>query len=225
MTPERWKQIESVFDDAIELAAAERDAYLTTACGGDAELRRQVEMLIRSHDQAGSFIEEPAVAGVLSDGGKFEDEAPFIGRRVGSYRIVRELGRGGMGAVYLAVRADDEFQKRVAVKLVKRGMDTDFILRRFRQERQILASLEHQNIARLLDGGTTDDGLPFFVMDYIDGLPINQFSDAHKLSTPERLRLFLKVCSAVSYAHLNLVIHRDLKPSNVLVMADGTPKL
>ncbi|MET0647123.1 MAG: protein kinase [Pyrinomonadaceae bacterium] len=225
MTPERWKQIESVFDDAIELAAAERDAYLTTACGGDAELRRQVEMLIRSHDQAGSFIEEPAVAGVLSDGGKFEDEAPFIGRRVGSYRIVRELGRGGMGAVYLAVRADDEFQKRVAVKLVKRGMDTDFILRRFRQERQILASLEHQNIARLLDGGTTDDGLPFFVMDYIDGLPINQFSDAHKLSTPERLRLFLKVCAAVSFAHLNLVIHRDLKPSNVLVMADGTPKL
>jgi len=224
LTPERWKQIEGVFDAAIELDAAERDAYLASACGGDAELRRQVELLIRSHDDAGSFIERPAVAGVIGDPGKLE-EAPFIGRRVGSYRIVRELGRGGMGAVYLAVRADDEFQKRVAIKLVKRGMDTDFILRRFRQERQILASLEHQNIARLLDGGTTDDGLPYFVMEYIEGLPINQFSDAHKLSTPERLRLFLKVCAAVAYAHHNLVIHRDLKPSNVMVLADGTPKL
>lgn len=224
MTPERWKQIEGVFDAVADLAPEEREAYLATACGEDAELRQQVELLIRSHDAAGSFIEAPAVAGVIGDAGKLE-EAPFIGRRVGSYRIVRELGRGGMGAVYLAVRADDEFQKRVAIKLVKRGMDTDFILRRFRQERQILASLEHQNIARLLDGGTTDDGLPYFVMDYIDGLPVNQFSDAHKLSTPERLRLFLKVCAAVAYAHHNLVIHRDLKPSNVLVMADGTPKL
>ena len=225
MTPERWKQIEGVFDAAVDLAPAEREAYLASACGGDEELRRQVELLIRSHDAAGSFIEEPAVAGVVGDAAKLDDDAPFIGRRVGSYRIVRELGRGGMGAVYLAVRADDEFQKRVAIKLVKRGMDTDFILRRFRQERQILASLEHQNIARLLDGGTTDDGLPYFVMEYIEGLPINQFSDAHKLSTAERLRLFLKVCLAVAYAHHNLVIHRDLKPSNVLVMADGTPKL
>jgi len=225
LTPERWKQIEGVFDDAADLAPEERDAYLAGACGGDAELRRQVELLIRSHDAAGSFIEEPAVAGRITDPGKLDDDAPFIGRRVGSYRIVRELGRGGMGAVYLAVRADDEFQKRVAIKLVKRGMDTDFILRRFRQERQILASLEHQYIGRLLDGGTTDDGLPYFVMDYIEGLPINQFCDAHKLSTPERLRLFLKVCSAVAHAHHNLVIHRDLKPSNVLVMADGTPKL
>ncbi|HEX8558215.1 MAG TPA: protein kinase [Pyrinomonadaceae bacterium] len=227
MTPERWKQIESVFDAAVELEPGERDAYLDGECGTDSELRRQVELLIRSHEQAeaGSFIEQPAVAGVIGDAAKLDDEAPFVGRRVGSYRIVREIGRGGMGAVYLAVRADDEFQKRVAVKLVKRGMDTDFILRRFRQERQILASLEHQNIARLLDGGTTEDGLPFFVMEYIEGLPVNQFCDAHRLSTPERLRLFLKVCSAVAYAHHNLVIHRDLKPSNVMVMADGTPKL
>ena len=237
MTPERWKQIESVFDAAIELAPAERESYLAGECGADAELRWQVEQLIRSHEQAGSFIEEPAVAGVISeaarsaaagafDAAAYEDEpAPFIGRRVGSYRIVRELGRGGMGAVYLAVRADDEFQKRVAIKLVKRGMDTDFILRRFRQERQILASLDHTHIARLMDGGTTDDGLPYFVMEYIEGLPINQFCDAHKLSTSERLRLFLKVCSAVAFAHHNLVIHRDLKPSNVLVTADGAPKL
>ncbi len=238
MTPERWKQIEGVFDAAMDLAPGERDSYLAEECGTDAELRRQVEMLIRSHEQAGSFIEEPAVAGVIgseaaaagydlgtTDASFQEEPAPFIGRRVGSYRIVRELGRGGMGAVYLAVRADDEFQKRVAIKLVKRGMDTDFILRRFRQERQILASLDHTYIARLMDGGTTDDGLPYFVMEYIEGLPINQFCDAHKLSTPERLRLFLKVCSAVAFAHHNLVIHRDLKPSNVLVTADGAPKL
>jgi serine/threonine protein kinase/Tol biopolymer transport system component/tetratricopeptide (TPR) repeat protein len=236
VTPERWKQIEGVFDAAIDLAPGERESYLAAECGADEELRRQVEMLIRSHEQAGSFIEEPAVAGVIGetarsavagafDAAAYEDDAPFIGRRVGSYRIVREIGRGGMGAVYLAVRADDEFQKRVAIKLVKRGMDTDFILRRFRQERQILASLDHTYIARLMDGGTTDDGLPYFVMEYIEGLPVNQFCDAHKLSTPERLRLFLKVCAAVAYAHHNLVIHRDLKPSNVLVTADGTPKL
>ena len=221
----------------MDLAPAEREAYLAAVCAGDAELRRQVEMLIRSDEQAGAFIEEPAVAGVIGDSARsavagafdaaaaYDEETPFIGRRVGSYRIVRELGRGGMGAVYLAVRADDEFQKRVAIKLVKRGMDTDFILRRFRQERQILASLDHTYIARLMDGGTTEDGLPYFVMEYIEGLPINQFCDAHKLSTPERLRLFLKVCAAVAYAHQNLVIHRDLKPSNVLVTADGTPKL
>ncbi|MET0626423.1 MAG: protein kinase [Pyrinomonadaceae bacterium] len=241
MTPERWKQVEGIFDAAMDLAPEEREAYLARACAGDAELRRQVEMLIRSDEQAGAFIEEPAVAGVIGetargavagafdaaafDAGVYDEAAPFIGRRIGSYRIVRELGRGGMGAVYLAVRADDEFQKRVAIKLVKRGMDTDFILRRFRQERQILASLDHTYIARLMDGGTTDDGLPYFVMEYIEGLPVNQFCDAHKLSTPERLRLFLKVCTAVAYAHHNLVIHRDLKPSNVLVTADGTPKL
>jgi eukaryotic-like serine/threonine-protein kinase len=225
VTPERWKQIESLFDVAVELSPESRDAYLAETCGGDAELRKQVEALIRSHEEAGSFIEEPAVAGVSVGAAVFDEPQPLVGRRVGSYRLVRELGRGGMGAVYLAVRADDEYQKRVAVKLVKRGMDTDFILRRFRQERQILASLEHPYIARLLDGGTTDDGLPYFVMEFIEGLPVNQFCDAHRLSTPERLRLFLKVCSAVSYAHHNLVIHRDLKPSNVLVMSDSAPKL
>ena len=141
MTPERWKQIERVFDVAVELPPERRDSYLDEACGGDGELRRQVEMLIRSHEEAESFIEEPAFAGVPGLADSSEALASLIGRRIGSYRLVRELGRGGMGAVYLAVRADDEFQKRVAVKLVKRGMDTDFILQRFRQERQILASL------------------------------------------------------------------------------------
>jgi eukaryotic-like serine/threonine-protein kinase len=144
---------------------------------------------------------------------------------VGPYRLIRELGRGGMGTVYLAVRSDDAFQKRVAVKILKRGMDTDSIVRRFRTERQILASLEHPNIAGLLDGGTTADGLPYFAMEYVEGQPIDEYADAQRLDTTARLRLFRQVCSAVQYAHQNLIIHRDLKPANVLVTADGTPKL
>jgi eukaryotic-like serine/threonine-protein kinase len=145
--------------------------------------------------------------------------------RVGPYRLIRELGRGGMGTVYLAVRSDDVFQKRVAIKILKRGMDTDAIVRRFRNERQILASLEHPYIGGLLDGGTTSDGLPYFTMEYIEGLPIDEYADAHRLDTNARLALFRNVCAAVQYAHQNLIIHRDLKPANVLVLSDGTPKL
>ncbi|MGZ5004605.1 MAG: protein kinase domain-containing protein [Chthoniobacterales bacterium] len=152
-------------------------------------------------------------------------EEPFAGRQFGSYQIMREIGRGGLGAVYLAARADDEYRKQVAIKLVRRGLDTEDILRRFRNERQILAQLDHPNIARLIDGGTTDDGLPYFVMEYVNGQPINGYCDANALSTTERLTLFRKVCSAVTYAHQNLVIHRDLKPSNILVTQDGEPKL
>jgi non-specific serine/threonine protein kinase/serine/threonine-protein kinase len=145
--------------------------------------------------------------------------------RVGPYRLVRELGRGGMGTVYLAVRSDDEFQKRVAVKVLRRGMDTDAIVRRFRHERQILASLQHPYIATLLDGGTTDAGLPYFAMEYVEGQVISSYCDARHLPVAARLELFRKVCSAVQYAHQNLVIHRDIKPANVLVTSDGTPKL
>ncbi|HEX5732783.1 MAG TPA: protein kinase [Blastocatellia bacterium] len=144
---------------------------------------------------------------------------------IGPYRIIRRIGQGGMGAVYLAARADDQYQKQVAIKLVRTGMGSDFVVRRFRNERQILASLDHPNIARLLDGGTTADGSPYFVMEYIEGKQINQYCDDHGLSTTERLKLFQKVCSAVHYAHQNLVIHRDIKPNNILVTADGTPKL
>ena len=223
MTPERWKKVEEVLAAALERAPGERASFLAQACAGDESLRQEVETLIGSYESAGSFIENPAFKGVLKD--TLREDSPRIGQRIGAYRIVREIGRGGMGAVYLAVRADDEFQKRVAIKLVKRGMDTDFILRRFRQERQILASLDHPNIALLLDGGTTEDGLPYFVMEYIQGLPINRYCDGQKLATAERLRLFVKVCSAIAYAHHNLIIHRDLKPNNVLVTADGTPKL
>jgi eukaryotic-like serine/threonine-protein kinase len=144
---------------------------------------------------------------------------------IGNYRVVRELGRGGMGAVYLAERADAQYKRQVAIKLIKRGMDTDSVLRHFRNERQILANFDHPNIGRLFDGGTTDDGLRYFVMEYIDGVPINYYCDAHNLSVDRRLRLFLQVCAAVSYAHRHTVIHRDIKPSNILVTRDGSPKL
>jgi serine/threonine protein kinase/TolB-like protein/Tfp pilus assembly protein PilF len=179
-----------------------------------------------------AFLEIPAVAAGVPPSVASELSAALdaeadtlIGRHIGAYRIVREIGRGGMGAVYLAERADEQFQKQVAVKLIKRGMDTDAILRRFQLERQILASLEHPYIARLLDAGTTNDGLPYFIMEYVDGQPIDRYCETHRLPTRERLELCRLVCAAVRYAHEHQIIHRDLKPSNILVSAAGTPKL
>ena len=169
-----------------------------------------------------SFTQAGAVR-VLAEADKIQFS--MIGRRIGAYRLVAEIGRGGMGAAYLAERADQAYQKQVAIKLIKRGLDIDALLRRFRHERQILANLNHPNIAMLLDGGTTTEGLPYFVMEYVDGLPIDLFCDANKLSIRDRLVLFRPVCSAVHYAHQTRVIHRDLKPSNILVTAAGTPKL
>jgi non-specific serine/threonine protein kinase/serine/threonine-protein kinase len=228
MTPQRWQQVDELFNAALDRPAEARAAFLDEACRDDAALREQVEHYLDCHDAAGDFIEQPATAATLSlapgESLKLEPDA-MLGRQIGAYKLVRELGRGGMGAVYLAVRSDDQYQKRVALKLVKRGMDTDFILRRFRNERQILASLNHANIAQLLDGGTTEDGLPYFVMEYVEGQPITKYCDAQALSIEERLKLFRKVCSAVQYAHQNLVVHRDLKPSNILVTAEGVPKL
>jgi len=228
MSPERWKQIEEVFQAALDLAPAERADFLDAACAGDAGLREQVAALVSQFERAGSLEQSRARSGDESQffaAPAVDETDPMEGRRVGAYRLVREIGRGGMGAVYLAERADSEFQRRVAVKLVKRGMDTDFILRRFRNERQILASLNHQNIARLLDGGTTDDGLPYFVMEYIQGQPVYQYCDERRLALRARLQLFSLVAAAVHYAHQNLVIHRDIKPSNILVTPAGVPKL
>lgn len=224
MTPERWKKLEEVFESAVQRPPSERAAFLERACDGDPTLRNQVETLLLSYEKAGSFMEVPALGSAFSKT-LVDQTTSVIGLRLGAYRIVREIGRGGMGSVYLAVRADDEFHKQVAIKLIKRGMDTDFIVRRFRNERQILASLDHPNIARLLDGGTTEDGLPYFVMEYVEGQPLYHYCDEHRLSLVERLQLFRKVCSAVHYAHQNFVIHRDLKPSNILLTAEGVPKL
>jgi eukaryotic-like serine/threonine-protein kinase len=219
VTPDRWQQIKAVLDDALEREEAERTAFLEAACQGDGELRREVESLLESEAEIGDFIETP----VFRIHGETEPLA--VGQRVGAYRIVRELGRGGMGSVYLAERADEEFEQRVALKLVRRGMDTDEIVRRFRSERQILAHLDHPNIAKLFDGGTTEDGRPYFVMEYVEGQPIDGYCDDRKLSVRERLELFRRVCSAVHFAHQNLIVHRDLKPGNILVTAGGAPKL
>ena len=155
----------------------------------------------------------------------WQEGPPRGGERVGAYVIVRELGHGGMGTVFLAERADGQFEKQVAIKILNRGADTAEILRRFRAERQILAKLDHPNIARLLDAGTTDDGLPYFIMDYIVGAPVTRFAVAQRLSTRQRLEFFLKICTAVEFAHRNLVVHRDIKPSNILANAEGEPKL
>lgn len=216
-----WQKVKTIFHNTLDLTAEERAAFLSNACDGDDALRREVEALLVADKQAGDFIVSPAMVEV----GVVEDETSLIGRRIGRYEILEEIGRGGMGAVYLAVRSDDEYKKEVAIKLIKRGMDTDAILKRFRMERQILANLEHPNIARLLDGGTTEDGLPYFVMEYVKGKPITKYSDQHELNTAERLKLFRQVCSAVQYSHQNLVVHRDIKPSNIIVTEDGTPKL
>lgn len=226
LSPEDWGRVKEIFAEAAELSQAERAGFLERACAGNEGLRREVESLLEADTGATSFIEDPAMAippEFLIEEAKAEET--FEGRQLGAYRILRELGRGGLGAVYLAARADDRYQKQVAIKLIRRGLDTDDILSRFRAERQILAQLDHPNIARLLDAGSTDEGLPYFVMEFIDGQPINTYCDARQLSVASRLKLFRTVCGAVTYAHQHLVIHRDIKPSNILVTNEGEPKL
>jgi non-specific serine/threonine protein kinase/serine/threonine-protein kinase len=220
---ERWQQVRSILDRAIELPASERSPYLDQNCADDPELREEVESLLRSHVEAGSvFLKNPAAN--LKTALEIET-ANRIGSRIGVYQIREEIGHGGMGEVYGAVRADGQYEKAVAIKLVRGGYDTTGLLQRFRHERQILASLDHPNIARLLDGGTTEDGIPYLVMELIEGERIDTYCDARRLSISERLRLFCDICSAVQYAHQRLIIHRDLKPGNVLVTSDGIPKL
>jgi non-specific serine/threonine protein kinase/serine/threonine-protein kinase len=220
VTSARWQQIEALFEQALEAPVAERAPFLQAI--GDADLRREVESLLEAHGEAGPFLDERER---FFSSDSFKADTLSVGQIIERYRIVREIGRGGMGAVFLAERADDAYQKQVAIKLIKRGMDTEAVLRRFRNERQILASFDHPNIARLFDGGTTESGLPYFVMEYVEGLPIDEYCNAHALSVAERLKLFRDVCAAVSYAHRRLVIHRDLKPSNILITAEGAAKL
>lgn len=227
MNPERWSQIESLFLEATEMPLHERSRFLDRACDGDEALRREVDSLL-ANDQPDSPLLSQSLPSITDlRGGERKDHAPpnMEGRRIGVYRLVRMLGHGGMGSVHLAVRDDEQFHKEVAIKILKRGMDTDFMLGHFRQERQILANLEHPFIARLIDGGATEDGLPFFVMEYVDGLPITRYCTERKLNLNERLRLFRLVCEAVQHAHQSLVIHRDLKPGNILITKEGIPKL
>jgi serine/threonine protein kinase/Tfp pilus assembly protein PilF len=219
-----YRRTQELFHAVLEIEPEQRAAYLDAACNGDGSLRVEVESMVACFGPAIGFIEAPAFE-LAADLLAHEERASIEGQRIGSYRVVREIGRGGMGTVFLAARDDDQYDQQVALKLIKRGMDTDFIVQRFRNERQILARLDHPNIARLLDGGVTDEGLPFFVMEYIDGKPVTEYCELKELSIPDRLKLFLGVCAAVSYAHQNLVIHRDLKPGNILITSDGAPKL
>jgi len=229
LTPERWAQIRQIFDGALERPEVDRAAYLRVVCARDEELRREVESLLSSHDSAGDFLDKPAanISGVTRTLVSSSVELPEYpaGYRVGPYELQKCIGRGGMGSVWLAARFDNEFKKKVAIKLVKRGMDTQEILRRFRLERQVLAGLTHPNIAALIDAGSTPDGLPYLVMEYVEGIRIDRYCEKHKSTITERLKLFRDVCSAVQYAHGNLVVHRDLKAGNILVTGDGVPKL
>ena len=227
MDPIRWDQLKSILADALQQnSPAARIAIVERSCAGDTDLLHEAESLLAEAevllreasddleacaDQAGTVIPRTTVS--------------EIGRRVGAYVIISEIGRGGMGAVYLAARADGYFEKQVAIKLLSHGPDTAELARRFRSEREVLARLDHPNIARLLDAGTTDDGIPYIVMEYVDGTPLTRFVEENRLSIPARLELFLKVCAAVEVAHRNSVVHRDLKPSNILVNRDGEAKL
>ena len=213
MTSERWLQVKELLNAALDRQGVERAAYLAEACGADVDLRREIDTLINASDSVGEFLEKPVT------------EAVPQYTRIGPYQILEEIGHGGMGSVYRAVRDDDQYRQEVAIKLIRPGMDTAFVRTRFKFERQILAFLNHPNIARLLDGGTTEDGLPYFVMELVDGMPITRYCTERKLTVRERCRLFQKVCGAVAFAHRNLVIHRDLKPANILITHDGEPKL
>jgi serine/threonine protein kinase/tetratricopeptide (TPR) repeat protein len=216
-----WLRVKEVLALVLEQPPESRSALLHALCAEEPDVRAEVESLLAAESAAGSFIEAPALPWLDS----VEDEDPHIGRHLGPYSIEQCLGRGGMGAVYLAKRADKEYEQSVALKMIRRGMDSELVIRRFRHERQILASLNHPHIARLFDGGTTPQGLPYFVMEYVAGTPIDRYADEHRLSTPDRLRLCLGVFEAVQHAHDRHIVHRDLKPGNVLVTADGQPKL
>ena len=223
MTPERWQQIDALFRSTLELEEARQERFLAESCADDPELYKEVASLLAADRRVDHSLEQ-AVAAEAADL-KRSRAKTREGETVGAYEISGLLGKGGMGAVYLATRADRSYKKSVAIKILKRGMDSDEILSRFLQERQILASFEHPNIARLIDAATTDDGLPCLIMEYVEGLPVDRFCRENRLRLGERLELFLTICSAVQAAHRNLIVHRDLKPSNILVTAEGIPKL
>lgn len=222
MQADRWQRIKNIFAAAVDLDAEARGPFLRRECAGDAALWEELDSLLKAHAISGKFIEQSAVEEAVG----LEVEAQrtsWIGRRVGVYRITEEIGRGGMSEVYKAIRDDDEYHKEVAVKVLRSGFDSRSLLERFRIEKQILATLEHPNIARLLDGGRTEEGLPYLVMDYIRGRPIDDY--CADLDLRQRLQLFLTLCNAVQYVHQHLMVHGDLKCSNVLVADDGAAKL
>jgi len=224
LNPEDWAAVERLFVDAVQLPPEQREDFLARQCC-NSDLRREVASLLEHFGEGLSTASEAIQTAATALAGETNPDARFIGTRLGPYRLEAIVGHGGMGAVYRASRDDAEFQQQVAIKLVRVAAESPAALRRFRQERQILARLSHSNIARLLDGGSTPEGIPYLVMEFIEGEQIIDWCNRQSLSVPARLRLFMQVCEAVEYAHRALVVHRDLKPSNILVTADGTPKL
>ncbi len=216
----RWREIEPIFDEILELPAPDRAAFLAQACDGDQTLQHEVESLLAAHQQANGFL---VASTAKLPPVQTHPNSVTVAQRIGPYQLHREIAQGGVGTVWLAARADEQYQQQVAIKLLK--TENPGIAQRLRHERQILADLNHPNIARLLDGGTTDSGQPYLVMEYIAGVPIDAYCREQQLSLRERLQLFRTVCAAVQYAHQHLIIHCDLKPANILVTADGTLKL
>ena len=224
ITPERWQQVKHILGQALDVDTGRRQEFLDTACGSDAGLRAEVQsFLVHQVETNTDLIEQCA-----DDAARLRMHGPTTaeaGTRIGAYRVLREIGRGGMGAVFLAARDDEQYQQHVAIKLIRPGIADDLMRRRFRNEMQILAELNHPNIARLFDAGQTADDWPYLVMEYVEGKPIDVYCEEQRLSIEQRLRLFRTVCSAVQYAHQHLIIHRDIKPGNILVTSDGVPKL
>ena len=225
MSVTHWDAVKALFSAALDLPREDRAAFLTLESGGDAALIAEVQSLLDSHEQPGAFLDtvtQEFRSQAFASSGAARSR---IGERIGAYRIVGMLGSGGMGDVFKAIRDDEQYQSEVAIKLMRADMRSQLTERRFRIERQILAGLDHRNIARLLDGGTTDGGVPYVVMELVAGQPIDAWCDARHLGVRDRVQLFLQVCAAVSYAHQHLIVHRDLKPNNILVTADGSVKL
>jgi len=225
----RLERVIALFEQALSAPHEERAEFVQRVSGDDTALRRELESLLDAEASAAEYFDDLADGAVAPAYAALVHEAAtgprWEGRRVGAYRLVREIGRGGMSRVFLAERSDGEFERQVALKLMRPGFDSDLDVRRFRAERQILASLDHPHIARLLDGEVTEDGLPYLVLEYIDGVPVDRYCRARALSPRRRLELFVTIADAVDYAHRHAVVHRDLKPSNILVTADGTVKL
>lgn len=224
MEAQRYRQVKEIVAILLSTDSFRRVHRLTELCGADQDLRQEVESLLKANDAAQDFLLELPSTQTLGGTGSATVALAAEGQRFGPYRIVRQIGSGGMGVVYEAVR-EDEFRKKVAIKVVKPGMDTAYILSRFHSERRISAALNHPNITMLLDGGATPDHRPYFTMEYVEGVPIDTYCKNHALALPQTLELFRTVCGAVHYAHQNLVVHRDLKPSNILVTNEGVPKL
>ena len=223
MNAERWHRIEALFEQALELQEPDRSDFIAGACGSDLQLRSELSALLANATTAGVSLRDAVVAEAkrLAD----DSVTSHLGRRIGPFRLTKKIGEGGMGAVYLAERDDAQFAHRVAIKILTHAIGSTEAVARFRDERQILAALEHPNIVRLLDGGSTEDDLPYLVMEYIEGQTIKDYAEQQGLPVRARVKLIRQVCSALQYAHQNLVVHRDIKPSNVLVDAAGTPKI